>query len=265
MILAAEDVVVRYPGVARPALAGVAFAVAPGEVIAIAGPNGSGKTTLLRAMLGTVPLAGGRVMLQGRPLHEWSRRDIARTIGALPQREEPAFPMSVREAITLGRWSHLGPFASPGAADDAAIASAIERCDVGALADRGIDSLSGGEWQRVRVARTLAATPRVLLLDEPSAALDIAHEMALFELLAGLAADGMAVVVITHHVNLAARYAGRIVLMKEGVAVLDAPPAEVMTESVLSSLFDWPVSVHQLPEGTSQFVAERRPGGNRPA
>jgi iron complex transport system ATP-binding protein len=265
MILAAEDLVVRYPGVPREALAGVTLAVAPGEVVAIAGPNGSGKTTLLRAMLGTVPLAAGRVTLQGRPLQAWSRRDIARMVGALPQREEPAFPMSVREAITLGRWSHLGPFASPRADDDAAVASAIDRCDVGALVDRSIDSLSGGEWQRVRVARTLAAMPRVLLLDEPSAALDVAHEMALFELLAGLAAEGLAIVIITHQLNLAARFAGRIVLMKEGVAVRDAPPAEVMTEPVLSSLFDWPVSVHQLSEGAPQFVAERRPHGTRPA
>ncbi len=265
MILGAAGVVVRYPGVIRAALTGVTVSVAAGELIAIAGPNGSGKSTLLRAMLGTVPLAAGRVTLQGRPLDQWSRRDIARTVGALPQREEPAFPMSVREAITLGRWSHLGAFASPRAADEAVIASAIQRCDVGTLVDRSIETLSGGEWQRVRVARTLAATPRILLLDEPSAALDVAHEMALFELLSSLAVDGMAIVVVTHHVNLAARYAGRIVLMKEGAIVLDAPPAEGMTEGALSSLFDWPVSIHTLADGTPQFVAERRPGRNRPA
>jgi iron complex transport system ATP-binding protein len=259
MMLAADGISVRYAETARPAIDRVTFGVTAGELVAVAGPNGCGKTTLLRALLGTVPRVAGSVQLQGRAIDTWSRRDVARVVGALPQREEPAFPMSVRDAIMLGRWAHLGAFASPGARDIAAVTAAVARCDVGALLDRSIDNLSGGEWQRVRLARTLAAEPRLMLLDEPTAALDVGHEMALFELLAALAGEGLAIVVVTHHLNVAARFASRVVLMKEGGVVIDGAPRVAMDAAMLSTLFDWPVQVSALADGSPQYVAERRP------
>lgn len=255
MILAAESVGVRYRGLARPALEGVSISLHPGELVAVAGPNGSGKTTLVRALLGLAHPTTGRVMLDGRTIESWSRRAIAQVVGALPQREEPAFPMRVRDAILLGRWAHLGPIAPAGHVDDAAIAAAVERCDVGDLVDRNIDTLSGGEWQRVRLARTLAAMPRILLLDEPTAALDIGHEMALFELLTALARDGLGVLVITHHLNVAARYADRIVLMHSGRLVADGTPRDVIESERLTTLFEWPIVVSDGQAGAPQFTA----------
>lgn len=165
--------------------------------------------------------------------------------------------MLVRDAVALGRWAHLGLFAALGADDHDAIRSAVERCDVAPLLDRGVDTLSGGEWQRVRMARTLAAVPRLLLLDEPTSALDVGHEMALFELLAELAATGIGVIVVTHHLNVAARFADRVALMQRGRIVAQGAPADAMSAEALSTLFDWPVMVHHLPDGSPQFVPSR--------
>ncbi len=259
MIVFADAVSVRYRGADADALSNVSFTAKGGEMIAIGGPNGCGKTTLLRALQGLVVPTSGRVLLDGRPVASWTRRQVAQVVGALPQREEPAFPMRVEDAVALGRWAHLGAFAAPREHDRDAIDAAIARCDIAPLRHRRIDTLSGGEWQRVRLARTLAARPRALLLDEPTSALDVGHEMALFELIRGLADTGIAVVVVTHHLNVAARFADRMVLLQYGRVVREGPPQLAMTSEILSALFSWPVRITTLPEGVPQFVAERDP------
>lgn len=259
MKLGADCVRVHYPGATAPSLEMVSFAVSSGEFVAVAGPNGSGKTTLMRALLGLVPIAAGQVTLDARPLATWSRRAIAETIGALPQREEPAFPLTIAEAVLMGRWSRLGPVTAAGADDRAAIAEALARCDLVGFEQRGIDTLSGGEWQRVRLARALVASPRLLLLDEPTAALDLGHEMELFELLRGLVRDGLGVLVITHDLNLAARYADRMVLLHQGRAVASGTPTEVLREELLAEVFEWPVEVTRRPDGVPQVLPRRRP------
>ncbi len=198
-------------------------------------------------MLGLVTPAAGQVRLDGRPLTDWTRRELAGMVAALPQREEPAFPLTVRETLLLGRWSQLGPLQSVTADDERAITLALARCDVAGFEARRIDALSGGEWQRVRLARALAATPRMLLLDEPTAALDIGHEMALFDLLRGLAREGLGVLAITHDLNLAARYADRVLLLHHGAVVAEGAPADVITGALVSQVFEWPVAVHQWP------------------
>lgn len=258
MSIRATNVSVRYPGATAAAVRGATLGLEGGELVVVAGPNGSGKSTLFRAMLGIVPLEAGGVTLDDRPIAAWSRAELARVVAALPQREEPAFPLRVRDAVLMGRWAQLGPFAPVGAADRAALARALERCSLTALADRGTDTLSGGEWQRVRVARALAAEPRFLLLDEPGTALDLAHEMALFELLRELVAAGIGVLAITHHLNLAVRYADRLVLFDRGQIAADGPPATVLTESLVSAVFGWPVSVRPLHDGTPHLVPLRR-------
>lgn len=258
MKLTATDLTVRHPGAARAALADVSLTLHPGEVVALLGPNGSGKSTLLRALLGLLPLVRGGVQLGDRPIASWSRRQLAEVVGALPQREEPVFPLTVAETVLLGRWSRLGPVAGVGAADRDAMTSALRRCDVAGLEARRVDTLSGGEWQRVRVARALVASPRLLLLDEPTAALDVGHEMELFELLRRLVTEGLGVLVITHQLNLAARFADRLVLLDGGRIIAAGPPSEVLREDLVSAVFGWPVAVATWGGGTPQVIPLRR-------
>ncbi|MDX2192725.1 MAG: ABC transporter ATP-binding protein [Gemmatimonadales bacterium] len=257
MILAATGLRARYPEAAAPALDGVDVTLAAGELLAVVGPNGSGKSTLVRALLGLLPLEAGASRIDGRLVGDWPRDALARRVAAVPQSEAPAFPLRVHEAALLGRYAHLGPVAPPGEADRAAVRRALERCDAWALRDRRTDTLSGGEWQRVRLARALAAEPAVLVLDEPTAALDVRHEMELFELVHALVADGLGALVVTHHLNLAARYASRILLLDGGRAVADGPPLRVLERQVLTRVFGWPVAVTTWCDGSPQVVPLR--------
>lgn len=254
MIIRGDGLVVRYPGVNWAALAGVSVSLDPGELVAVVGPNGSGKTTLLRALLGTRSLDAGKVVVEGKPLAQWRPRDLAKVIGVVTQREEILFPLTVRETVELGRYAHLGPLAGPRDADHRAVTEALQRADVSGLADRRTDTLSGGEWQRVRVARALAQNPRALLLDEPTAALDIRHEMEVFELVRKLAGEGIGTLLVTHHLNLAARYADRMVLLDKGAVIAEGPPAEVLRSEVVSPVFEWRVAVTNWCDGAPQVV-----------
>jgi iron complex transport system ATP-binding protein len=235
---------VRYPAADSPALDGVTLEVPRGRVTAILGPNGSGKSTLLRALLGVVPAAAGRVELGGRPLSAWSRAALAREIGVVPQGEESAFPMTVREMVGMGRYPHLGPWRREGAADREAVRAAMARCDVEELAGRSVATLSGGERQRTRIARALAQQAPTLALDEPTAALDVAHEMEIFELVRALSTDsGATVLLVTHNLNLAARFADGLVLLDRGRVAASGAPAAVLAADVLERVYGWPVRV----------------------
>lgn len=257
MILDAQAVSVRYRGHARLALDGVSCHVAGSELVAVVGPNGSGKTTLVRALLGLLPLERGSVMVGGRPVNSWSRPALARVVGVVGQQEEAVFRLTVAETVMLGRYAHLGPLTPPRDVDRAVVQAALQRCDIVELADRPIDSLSGGEWKRVRVARALAQEPRALVLDEPTASLDIRHEMELFELVRQLVSGGLAGLVITHHLNLAGRFADRILLLDRGVVVAEGSPATVMRGEILSRVFEWPVAVTTWADGSPQVVPLR--------
>jgi iron complex transport system ATP-binding protein len=261
VILEAIGATVRYPAAHAhaPALDGVSCAVPASRLVAVVGPNGSGKSSLVRALLGLVPLEAGSALVEGRPVGEWDRAALARTVGVLGQREEAVFPLAVRDMVMFGRYARLGPVGSPGAADHAAVDAALERCDVHRLADRRIETLSGGEWQRVRIARALAQEPRALVLDEPTAALDIRHEMELLELVRGLADAGMAALVVTHELNLAARFADDILLLSEGRVAAAGAPAEVFDRETLARVFEWPVVVTRWQDGSPQVVP-LRPG-----
>jgi iron complex transport system ATP-binding protein len=258
MILEGRGLTVRYPNVAVAALSGVDAWIRAGEFVAVAGPNGGGKTTLLRALLGAVPLAGGEAKVAGRLLASVPKAELARTVAALPQREEPAFALRVSEFVQLGRYAHLGPFTPSGPDDRALVRESLERCDAWEFRDRTIDTLSGGEWQRVRVARALAQAPRALLLDEPTAALDVRHTMELLELVRDLVRGGLGALVVTHELNLAARFADRVILLAGGTVQAMGAPQEVLTESTLSRVFDWRVAVTTWNGGTPQVVPLRR-------
>lgn len=254
MILRGGGLTVRYPGVAQAALCGVSVGLGRGELVAIVGPNGSGKTTLLRALVGSARLDAGQVEVEGRPLADWTARALAQVAAVVTQREDILFPLTVRETVELGRYARLGSLAEPGAIDARAVDDAMDRADVRGLATRRTDTLSGGEWQRVRIARALAQEPRVLLLDEPTAALDIRHEMEVFELVRRLAGEGIGTLLVTHHLNLAARYADRLVLLDHGAVVAEGPPAQVLTPDVVSPVFEWRVAVTSWCDGAPQIV-----------
>lgn len=180
-------------------------------------------------------------------------------VGVVSQREEILYPMSVEAAVTMARYARLAPLAAPREADRASVRAALERCDAWSLRARRTDTLSGGEWQRVRVARALAQDPLVLLLDEPTTALDVRHEMEVFELVRALVDGGLGALVITHHLNLAARYADELLLLDQGREVRRGRPAEVLREDVVSEVFQWPMALRPWA-GTVPQVIPLRPG-----
>jgi iron complex transport system ATP-binding protein len=258
LIVAVGDLTCRYPGASRDALLGVSLAVRAGEFHALLGPNGSGKTTLLRAALGLVPPVEGRAEILGRPASDWSRRDLARVVGVVPQREENLFPQRVRETVLLGRYPHLSLFGGVRAADRAAVERALVACDAVDLADRWLWTLSGGEYQRVRLARALAQEPQLLVLDEPTASLDLRHEMELFELVRELVdTQGLAALMITHHVNLAARFADQVLILADGRALARGAPADVLTRETVERVFSWPVVIEPF-DGRPQMIPLRQ-------
>ena len=242
-----DGVIVRYPRADRPAVDGVSFEAPAGSITAIAGPNGSGKSTLVRAMLGRVPVAAGTISVDGENVTRLDRRELARRVAVVSQREEPAFPLAVRDYIALGRHPHAHLWSSIDPEGPAAIERAIVEAEVQPFVARTTDELSGGEWQRVRIARALAQDARALVLDEPTTYLDIAHEMAAFELLDALARRGQAILVVSHQLNLVARFAHRVVLLHQGRVAASGTPADVMRGDVLERVYDWPLVVTRDP------------------
>jgi len=249
LILEMRDVTFRYPGVGRDALHDVSLGVSSGELVALLGPNGSGKTTLVRVALGLQAPLAGSARIQDRAAAAWPRRELARVVGVVPQREDNLFPQRVRETVRFGRYPRLGAFGREREEDRVAVDRALERCDVAGLADRWLWTLSGGEYQRVRIARALAQEPQLLVLDEPTASLDLRHEMELFELVRRLVdQQGLAALLVTHDVNLASRFADRLLLLSDGDAVATGAPAEVLRRDQAESVFGWPVAVSSFDD-----------------
>lgn len=232
-----------YSGAAVPALSRVSWTVESGRFHAIVGPNGSGKSTALGVLLGELAVESGQVLFSGRPTGEWKRRTIAQRVAFVPQSEALAFPVRVRALAEMGRYPHVGPLGRLTDEDHAAVTDGLGRAGILELADRDVRTLSGGERQRARLARALAQAPETLVLDEPTAALDLRFQMETFELLRGLAQRGLTVVAATHNLNLAARYADSVVLMDEGAVVGIGTPAETLERARVESAYRWPVQV----------------------
>lgn len=259
-----RDLVVRYPGAPKAALDGVTMAVPDGMLYAVLGPNGSGKSTLMKALLGVVPSTGGTALVDGRSATDWDRREMATTVGVVSQGETVAFPITVKELVGMGRYPHLSALGAEGEDDRAVVARALEQCDVHELSARDVGTLSGGERQRVRIARALAQDPTALVLDEPTASLDIHHEMAILELLRDFADGGMTVLLVTHGLDLAARFADRVLLLSDGRVAAEGLPDEVLRADVLEEVYRWPVAVEPDPlTGTPRITPLRRGDGVR--
>ncbi len=257
-LLRLQDVTYRYPGALRDALQGVSLAIGPKQFQAVLGPNGSGKTTLVRIALGALSPLEGRAVIDGRPAAGWARQELARIVGVVPQREDNLFPQRVRETVLLGRYAHLSLWGGERPEDHAAVDRALAACDATDLADRWLWTLSGGEYQRVRVARALAQEPRLLVLDEPGMSLDLKHEMGLFELVRGLVeTHELGVLMITHDLNLAARFADSLLLLSEGRPVASGAPADVLTQQIVETVFSWPVAM-QTMDGRPQMIPLRQ-------
>jgi iron complex transport system ATP-binding protein len=220
----------------RRVVADVSLAVPAGTLLAVVGPNGAGKTSLLRALAGLVPHSGA-IRFGGADLGALSAGARARRIGYLPQRADFAWALSVRDAVGLGRLPHGDPFGRLSPVDRAAVDEALRRLDLTSFADRAVTALSGGERARVMLARVLATRAPLLVLDEPTAALDAAHQFEVAGLMRALAAEGSTVVAVLHDLTLAARFADQVLVLDGGRAVASGPPQTALTEARLAETF----------------------------
>ncbi|SDJ07541.1 ABC transporter ATP-binding protein [Salipiger marinus] len=239
----------------RAILDGIALDIAPGRVTALIGPNGSGKSTTLRAMAGLVSPDSGGVSLNGTPLPQMSRREIARALAFLPQ--SPILPegITVRGLVERGRTPHLGSFRPMTATDRAVVDRALDRTGLTALAARRAATLSGGQRQRAFIAMTLAQDTPVLLLDEPTTFLDLPYQIEVLRLVRALNQDsGQTVVMVLHDINLACRFADRVVGIRAGQVLFDGTPEEVVTGTSLEALYGCPLTVIPLPDGRGPMV-----------
>jgi iron complex transport system ATP-binding protein len=233
-----------------------------GECLAVLGPNGAGKTTLLRLLAGILPATAGEVLLDGVPLGSRPRRQVARTVGLVPQGVSFAFPLSVREAVEQGRAPHLGPWRPLSPHDHAAVDAALAAFGIAGLATRPVKELSGGERQLVLLARALAAQPRLLLLDEPAVSLDVRHQLELVDRLGELRAAGIGVLVVIHDVNLALRVATRIAILSRGEILRIGPPEEVVEDAAFADAFGVRTSLVRLPDGSALAAYSSAPPRN---
>lgn len=233
----------------RPVVRDVSFQVNSGEWVGLVGPNGSGKSTLLRLLAGLLRPQAGEVRVDGKDLHALGAREAARVVALMPQSSKAEGSFPVWEVVAMGRYAHLSRFRSEGPADRQAVAAALESTETAELADRLLQDLSGGEQQRVLLARALAQEAALLLLDEPTANLDVAHQLRVFTLIRRLVDKGATTVSAVHDLNLAARFCDRLLVMHAGRVAADGPPGEVLTPELLAEVFDIHAQVQRAVDG----------------
>jgi len=216
----------------------ILFGFKTGELVAILGPNGAGKTSLLRAALGYIPAHTGEVRLEGQAISEFSALERAQLLAYLPQKRELAWPNKVRDVVALGRYAYGAQMGRLKAQDEKAVSAAMQACDIEHLQDRRTDTLSGGELARMHCARAFASHAPLLLADEPVAALDPRHQFKVMELLKSYVQSGQGVCVVLHDVSLAARFADRLVWMKEGRIIADGTVKETLSSKRLEEIYN---------------------------
>lgn len=247
-ILQAKDIAFAYRQ-AEPVLRGVSISAAAGRLTCLLGPNGSGKTTLLRCLLGRLAPSGGTIEFSGRDIGLYRPRELARVLAYVPQQPEAGLAFSALETVLMGRYAHMGPLSLAGPGDLAVAREAMKMTGTLDFAGRTLGELSGGEAQRVMIARALAQQPQVILLDEPTSHLDIRHQLNIYRMMRRLAHDWpLAVVCVSHDVNVASRHADQLVLMREGKIIAAGTPAETIREDLLSRAYDVQVELIATPD-----------------
>jgi ABC-type cobalamin/Fe3+-siderophores transport system ATPase subunit len=237
-LLRADSISFAYRGGKR-ILDDVSLSVGRGDLVGVIGPNGSGKTTLLKVLGGMLPPGTGTVVLEDHPLAAWSRRDIARRIAFVPQETHSSFDFSVLDVVLMGRFPHLGAFALEGPEDLAIAREALQATGSSAFEARSFNTLSGGEKQRVVIASALAQRAGLLLLDEPTASLDVGHQLEVAALLSRLNREqGVTMVLTTHDLNFAASLCRHLMLVRDGRAIASGPTDQVLTAAAVRALYD---------------------------
>ena len=228
-------------------LGGVDLQADRGQLVGLIGPNGAGKTTLLRTISGILRYSQGSVRLEGSDLMSLSPRGVAAAIALVPQIAPYTYGFTSIELVLMGRYPHLGRFEIEGREDDRIARDAMRLTETEQFAGRTLDTLSGGERQRVFVARALAQQPRILLMDEPTANLDVLHQLKVFDLVRRLVGDGLTAVAAIHDLNMAARYCDKLVLLSGGRVLAEGSPDEVLTPETIESAFGVKSAVYQDP------------------
>lgn len=241
-VIDAVDVAVAVGG--REILRGVSVSVAPGEVLGLIGPNGAGKSTLLSVLAGDLSPTRGRALLMGREYAAYSAREAARLRAVMLQNPAVSFAPLVRDVVEMGRSAHR----RDREVDADVVDACLRQVDLLALQDREVTTLSGGERARVALARVMAQQASVVLLDEPTAAMDVGHQERTMRTVRGLAAGGVGVIIVLHDLNTAARYCDRLALLGDGGLAGVGSPDEICTEELLSAVYDWPVAVSRHDE-----------------
>ena len=229
-------------------LHGLGFDVAEGELIGLLGPNGSGKTTLLHCLNNVVPLDAGKVVLSGRDLAAYTARELARVEASVPQRLEITFPFKCLEVVLMGRYPHQRDFGTNSEDDLSKAIEAMRLTDTLDLEQRRINEVSGGEAQRVIIARALAQEATIMLLDEATANLDVAHKIQMFDLFSEMNQQGDTFICAMHDLNLAALYCRRLIFLKDGQICLDGPTSETFTADNLSKIYQTEVKIVEHPD-----------------
>jgi iron complex transport system ATP-binding protein len=251
-VISVDDVVVELGG--TRVLDGVSATVAEGSFVGLVGPNGAGKTTLLRTINGALTPMSGRVTVAGEEIHALSSRAASRLVATVPQKTTLSFDFSVRQAVEMGRTPHRSRFGSWRPDDADAVDRAMARTEIESLSERPVTAISGGERQRVLIARALAQSTPVVLLDEPTASLDINHQVRTLELVRDLVAEGKTAMAAIHDLNLAAHYCDRLVLLSNQSVIAAGPPEDVLTEARLRRAFDANAVVSRHPVTGSVYV-----------
>jgi iron complex transport system ATP-binding protein len=238
----------------KPVLDAISLSIEKGEMVGIIGPNGSGKTTLLK-IFSAVLKGRGEVKLNGKNIQTYGKRELSRLFAMVPQESQILFPYTVAEIVLMGRASYHSPLALEGEKDLEVARASMELTDCLSFADRYLHELSGGEKQRVIIARALAQEPQILLLDEPSAFLDLKHQVQIFELMRRLNRErGLTIVAALHDLNLAALFFPRLVMLREGKIYRDGIPKDVLTEETIAEIYGIKVRVERDPSNQSPQI-----------